>query len=133
MLGEAPRMEARGGFWYKRTVHPCSPVQETRQDNIQVLDRNSDVFITFMLDKINLTLDWALQQLSEKDAYLPAEVQKLLDAMEYDVPYTGKQLIEKLSLKSRDNFRKLYLLPALEQGLIVMSIPDKPTSRNQTY
>ena len=93
----------------------------------------SDAFITFMLDKINLTLDRALQQISEKDAYLSAEVQKLLDAMEYDVPYTGAQLMEKLSLKSRDNFRKLYLLPALEQGLIVMSIPDKPTSRNQTY
>ena len=94
---------------------------------------NSDAFITFILDKINLTLDRALQQVSEKDAYLSAEVQKLLDAMEYDVPYTGVQLMEKLSLKSRDNFRKLYLLPALEQGLIVMGIPDKPTSRNQTY
>ena len=52
--------------------------------------------------------------------------------MEYDVPYTGVQLMDKLSLKSRDNF-KLYLLPALEMGLIAMSIPDKPTSRNQTY
>ena len=41
--------------------------------------------------------------------------------------------MERLSLKSRDNFRKLYLLPALERGLIFMSIPDKPTSRNQTY
>ena len=36
-------------------------------------------------------------------------------------------------MKSRNNFRKLYLLPALEQGLIVMGSPDKPTSRNQTY
>lgn len=94
---------------------------------------NSDAFITFMLDKINMTLDWALGQVSEKDAYLSAEVQKLLDAMEYDVPYTGAQLMERLSLKSRANFRKLYLLPALELGLIVMSIPDKPTSRNQAY
>ncbi len=94
---------------------------------------NSDAFITFMLDKINMTLDWALGQVSEKDAYLSSEVQKLLDAMEYDVPYTGAQLMEKLSLKSRDNFRKLYLLPAMEKGLIFMSIPDKPTSRNQTY
>jgi hypothetical protein len=53
--------------------------------------------------------------------------------MEYDVPYSAAQLMKKLCLKSRDNFRKLYLLPTLEQGLIVMSIPDKPTSRNQTY
>ena len=94
---------------------------------------NSDAFISFMLDKINLTLDWALQQVAEKDAYLSVEVQRLINVMEYDVPYTGIQLMEKLSLKSRDNFRKLYLLPALENGLITMSIPDKPTSRNQAY
>ena len=94
---------------------------------------NSNAFILFMLDKISMTLDWAMQQVSSKDSYLSAEVRKLLDVMEYDVPYTGAQLMEKLSLKSRDNFRKLYLVPALEQGLIVMGIPDKPTSRNQIY
>ena len=86
-----------------------------------------------MLDKINLTLDWALQQASEKDAYLPETVQKLLDTMDYDVPYSAAQLMEKLGLKSRANFRKLYLIPAFERNLIVMGIPDKPTSRNQTY
>lgn len=94
---------------------------------------NSDAFIAFMLDKINLTLDKVLQQVAEKDAFLSSEVQKLLSIMEYDVPYTGTQLMEKLSLKSKVNFRKLYLLPALELGLIAMGIPDKPTSRNQVY
>ena len=94
---------------------------------------NSDAFIEFMLDKINQTLDWALQQTSEKDAYLPETVQKLLDIMEYDVPYSATQLMERLGLKSRDNFRKLYLNPALENNLIAMGVPDKPTSRNQTY
>ena len=93
----------------------------------------SDVFIEFMLDKINLTLDWAIEQVSEKNAYLPESVQRLLDVMEYDVPYTGAQLMQKLQLKSRENFRKLYLRPALDRSLIVMSVPDKPTSRNQSY
>ena len=60
-------------------------------------------------------------------------MQKLLDAMDYDVPYSAAQLMEKLALKSRANFRKLYLIPALERNLIAMGIPDKPTSRNQTY
>ena len=94
---------------------------------------NSDAFIEFMLDKINLTLDWALEQVSEKDSYLGEPVRKLLDAMEYDVPYTATQLMAALGLKSRDSFRKNYLTPALEKCLIVMSIPEKPTSRNQTY
>ena len=94
---------------------------------------NSNAFIEFMLDKINLTLDWALAQVSEKDASLTEAVQKLITVMEYDVPYTAAQLMATLELKSRDNFRKLYLNPALDKGLIVMGIPEKPTSRNQTY
>ena len=53
--------------------------------------------------------------------------------MEYDVPYTGKTLMEKLGLKSREGFRRNYLHPAVEMNLIRMTIPDKPNSRNQRY
>ena len=94
---------------------------------------NADAFIEFVLDMISLTLDWALAQVSERDADLSTEVRRLLDAMEYGTSYTALQLMDMLGLKSKDNFRKLYLSPALEKGLIEMGIPDKPTSRNQTY
>ena len=53
--------------------------------------------------------------------------------MEYDVPYTAKRIMELLSLKSKETLREHYITPALEMGLIVMCIPDKPTSRNQMY
>ncbi len=94
---------------------------------------NSNVFIEFILDRIDQTLDKALGQVSGEDAYLPETVRRLLSVMEYDVPYTGAQLMQKLQLKSRENFRKLYLLPALDRALITRSFPDKPTSRNQSY
>ena len=94
---------------------------------------NSDPFILFMLEKINQTLDQALQQIRKESAFRSRYVQKLLDVMEYDVPYTGEQLLTSLGLKSKANLRKNYLMPALAEGLIVMGIPDKPTSRNQTY
>ena len=94
---------------------------------------SSDFFIEFMLDKINRTLTWAMEQMSGKNSYLSEAVQKLMDEMEHDVPYTASQLMNRLNLKSKDNFRKLYLDPALKKGLIVMGIPEKPTSRNQTY
>lgn len=94
---------------------------------------DSNIFIMFMLDKINLTLDWAMQQATEKDVYLPEPVQRLLETMEDDTPYSAVQLMAKLKLKSKDNFRKIYLNPALERGLIIMGIPDKPRSRNQFY
>jgi hypothetical protein len=41
--------------------------------------------------------------------------------------------MEKLNLKSRNAFRDNYLKPALEAGLIAMTIPDKPNSKNQRY
>ncbi len=94
---------------------------------------NADAFIEFMLDKINLTLEWALEQLSEKDGYLSDSVQKLLDCMDYDVPYSSAELMKRLNLKSKENFRKHYLNPSIEKDLIIMSFPDKPTSRNQKY
>ena len=43
------------------------------------------------------------------------------------------QLQSRLGLRARKNFRILYLAPALQQGLIEMTIPDKPNSRLQKY
>ncbi len=115
-----------------------SRIQEFQEEYYNVIAAchtrgNSDLFIEFMLDKINRTLDSALEQVSEEDAAITEAVRNLTDVMEYDVPYSAAQLMKRLKLKSRDNFRKLYLNPALRKGLIVMGIPEKPTSRNQTY
>ena len=41
--------------------------------------------------------------------------------------------MEMLDMKSRVSFRENYLLPALKNGLVKMSYPDSPTSKNQTY
>ena len=43
----------------------------------------SDIFVEFMLDKINLTLDWAQSQIAGEDAYLSEQIRRLLDVMEY--------------------------------------------------
>lgn len=46
---------------------------------------------------------------------------------------TRDELQAKLKIKNRDYFRKSYLNEALQLGLIELTIPDKPTSRNQKY
>lgn len=41
------------------------------------------------------------------------------------------EIQEALGLSDEDNFRKIYLRPALEAGLLEMTIPDKPQSSKQ--
>ena len=93
----------------------------------------STLFIEFMLSQIDRILDDISIQISEKNEYLPESVQKLLEIMEYDVPYASSDLMERLGLKAREGFRRNYLHPAIEMNLIRMTIPDKPNSRNQRY
>lgn len=47
--------------------------------------------------------------------------------------HTRGELQKMLGLSNRDYFRKSYLQPAIEAGLVALTIPDKPTSRNQKY
>ncbi len=91
----------------------------------------STPFILFMLHMINNVLDELLSKdtLEEHDEY----IKRLLSVMEYDVPYKAKELQKKLGLKSASGFKRNYIEPAMELGLIAMTIPDKPTSRNQRY
>lgn len=93
----------------------------------------STIFIEFMLSQIDKILDDISVQICEEKEQLSETVKKLLEVMEYDVPYTGKALMEKLGLRSREGFRRNYLRPAIEWNLIRMEIPDKPNSRNQRY
>lgn len=59
-------------------------------------------------------------------------VQRLLLALA-DGAMAPSALWERLGLKHRPTFRENYLHPALSQGLIERTIPDKPNSRLQQY
>lgn len=43
------------------------------------------------------------------------------------------ELQELLLIKNRDYFRTDYLLPAIREGYVEFTIPDKPNSQNQKY
>ena len=74
-----------------------------------------------------------IAQLGTADSSVSEYVRRMLSVMEYDVPYTASAIMEKLGLKSKETFRKNYMTPAIEQGLVEMTIPEKPQSRNQRY
>ena len=59
------------------------------------------------------------------------EVKRLLNVMMGD--HSRKELQGTLRLKNAEHFRKAYLLPAINAGLVEMTLPDKPKSRLQRY
>jgi hypothetical protein len=60
-----------------------------------------------------------------------AEIVRLLNIVHGEM--SRQQLQDALALKSRDNFDKRYLKPALLLSLIEPTMPDKPNSRHQKY
>ena len=94
---------------------------------------DSDLFIEFMLEQIDKILDEVTQQLETSNLDISEYVKRMLSVMEYDIPYTTVAIMEKLGIKSRETFRKNYMNPAIKAGMVEMTMPDKPNSRNQRY
>jgi Fic family protein len=94
---------------------------------------NSNLFIEFMLKMLDETLDNVLMNLSKEVNNISIQVNRLLEVMDKDIPLTANEIMKRLNIKSKETLRNSYLNPALENGLIKMTIPDKPNSKNQRY
>lgn len=92
----------------------------------------SNIFVEFMLDVINNAIKELVDDAKNHSNHLNNRVAELLKVIE-PYPQSATELMEKLNLKSRAGFRNNYLQPALDAGLIGMTEPDKPTSKNQKY
>ena len=94
---------------------------------------NSDKFVEFMLMKIDETLDEVMLSVEIESRNISDQVNKLLDVMEMDIPYSANELMLRVGIKSKETLRGSYLNPAIDNGLITMTLPDKPNSKNQRY
>ena len=74
-------------------------------------------------------LELLSNQVQRVDYNLSEYLKKMLDVMEFGIPYSTTSIMEMLGLKSRETFRKNYLNPAIKLGLVVRTIPNKPNSR----
>ena len=86
-----------------------------------------------MLRQIDTILDEIIIQIRRSDDKRSEYVKKLLDVMEFEVPYSTVTLMQLLGIKSRETFRKNYLDPVLKLEIVVQTIPDKQNSKNQRY
>lgn len=92
---------------------------------------DSKAFIEFLLQAIHDSLR-SLDQTEQVGVQVTDQVKKLMAIMG-DMPMSNNELMNLVGIKHRPTFRKNYLLPAIEQGLIEMTIPDKPNSSKQKY
>lgn len=115
-----------------------SQIKKYQQEYYKSIDTcnkngNSNVFIEFMLTMIDEVLEDLISSTQKEITHINAYVNKLLNVMDYNIPMSSNEIMEMLGLKSKESFRENYLNPALENGIIKMTLPDKPTSKNQMY
>ena len=77
-------------------------------------------------------LDRFTEQVSDHDTDQDKPVNRLIAVLGNE-EMSAADVMKKLGLSHRPTFRKNYLSPALESGLIERKIPDKPNSKNQKY
>lgn len=94
---------------------------------------DSTIFIEFMLRMIDEVLDEVINAGNEVITEEDININKLLSVMEYNLPLTANEIMDKLEIKSKENLRSNYLDPAIKKGLVNLTVPDKPTSKNQKY
>jgi len=115
--------------------------QQEYYSALSVADKAADstAFVEFMLSLIRdvlkelpQTVQATAQAAAQVNAQVAAQVGRLLAVLK-DESLSASELMERLNLRHRQSFSKLYLKPALELGLIEMTIPDKPNSSKQSY
>ena len=125
---------------------PVETIIRDQQNNyyqaLREADKASEAtpFITFMLAAIEQALGEALasESVASSDQVgrqVSDQVKTLLNCLSGspDTPLSVQQMMATLGLKHRPTFRKNYLKPALDEGLITMTHPESPNSPRQKY
>lgn len=140
-----------GRLWQTLILHCWNPlfsqlpvesvVHEHQQDYYAAIAEStaatdSAPFIEFMLARLLEAAGAAPAEVMSLDTpqvapQVTPQVGRLLSAMEGDM--SRRALQQKLGLSDVNSFRARYLRPALDAGLIKLTIPEKPNSRLQRY
>ena len=65
------------------------------------INGDSNIFIEFMLQMIEKTIDEILVGVKKESRNISEQVNKLLEVMEPDIPYSANELMERLGIKSK--------------------------------
>ena len=119
--------------------------------NLSTKTGDSSVFIEYMLETLLSALDILESDLkSITKSQTPQQNPQVENAIHLDIqapqvialinvfnqsekPLNRQELQNQLGLKDRKHFRERYLKPAIDAGIIEMTIPEKPNSKMQQY
>lgn len=119
--------------------------------NLSTKTGDSSVFIEYMLETLLSALDILESDLkSITKSQPPQQPPQVKNTIHLDIqapqvialinvfnqsekPLNRQELQNQLGLKDRKHFRERYLKPAIDAGIIEMTIPEKPNSKMQQY
>lgn len=122
-----------------------SMVFRNQQEYYNAINRSnvagsSEVFIEFMLDVMVRTLEEAIEtsreQVGNKSGTSQEQVGTVTKEMLLEfcrIPRSREEMQQFCGISGIKQFRNKYLRPLLESGELMMTVPDKPNSRNQRY
>ncbi len=96
-----------------------------------ITDDNNVFFITELL--LHPAFDQVTDQVTDQVSDQVSDQVKALLKCLAESEKSNKECMDILGLSHRPTFKENYLQPALHDSLIVMTIPDKPTSSKQKY
>lgn len=99
--------------------------------NVCNFEGESTKFIEFMLETIKMTLEETISTCADGTSQEQVGLEQLLDFCK--IPRSRAEMQEFCGIEGRKRFIDNYLKPLLNSKQLAMTIPDKPTSRNQKY
>lgn len=135
VMAQLDYMEKRGSG-LRRIFSEMQRLDSYRDDRHPVFRSNASQFITtlYSMDydsKESLKQELSWHQVSTKLALSRNEMEPLIKKMVDFV--SAKDLREAMGWKDSTKFKKKFLNPLIECGLVELSNPDKPTSPSQRY
>ena len=110
--------------WGRGTIKIFEACREAGLPEPEITSLDGGILVTLHKQVADLVADLVTDLVTDP-------VKSLIAIM--DQEYSISELMSFMNLTHKPNFRKNYLQPALESGLIEITIPDKPSSSKQKY
>jgi len=117
--------------WIEMTL-PTKPNSRNQKYRKIILGGNNQVILGGKNDITpQVTPQVTPQDNLQDEGLLYDRLQKLVKVMNGEM--TREELMNALQISDKKNFRENYIIPALQNSWIEMTLPTKPSSRNQKY